>query len=116
MIVTEDKAKTKWCPFARVSRNGGGNRYPMDNDLADATAFARCIASDCMAWRWNEKPGHEYDERWIDKPAGEMNPPFSNCPEDYEVSMCGIGYSYRAQKQIGDRPGTGHCGITGDTP
>lgn len=50
-MITEEEAKTKWCPFARVSNTGLGNRYPMDIDLAEGHAFARCIASTCMAWR-----------------------------------------------------------------
>lgn len=51
-MLTEDEANKRWCPFARVQRDGGGNRYPMDIDLASGHAFARCIASECMAWRW----------------------------------------------------------------
>ncbi len=52
MLVTEKEAKTKWCPAARVSDAGLGNRYPMVDDLTSGRAFARCIASECMWWRW----------------------------------------------------------------
>lgn len=45
---TEDEARKKWCPFARVI-----------DDLSGAASSARlrdgtvkCIASECMAWRW----------------------------------------------------------------
>jgi hypothetical protein len=34
--MTEEQAKGKWCPFARVDIDSGN----------------RCIASACMAWRW----------------------------------------------------------------
>lgn len=55
---TEEKAREKWCPMARVSDTGGGNRYPHVHDLANGHAFARCLASDCAAWRWaNDSDG-----------------------------------------------------------
>lgn len=34
---TEEKAKKKWCPYARPAFDGAG---------------VDCIASRCMAWRW----------------------------------------------------------------
>ncbi len=46
--MTEDEAKLKWCPHARVSHDGTGNRYAMDTDYSTKSAFATCIASDCM--------------------------------------------------------------------
>lgn len=53
-MLTEDEAKTKWCPAARVTQISGeaGNRYAFDHDGSQQAAFARCIASACMAWRW----------------------------------------------------------------
>lgn len=56
-MLTEDEAKKRWCPFANVQQDGTGNRYPMDTDMLNR-AFACCIASDCMAWRWTEQ-GHD---------------------------------------------------------
>jgi hypothetical protein len=47
-MMTEDEAKTKWCPFS---------------DVADATPAqaivpaTRCIGSACMAWRWQDVSG-----------------------------------------------------------
>lgn len=46
-------AKTKWCPFARVGTESGVNRSPRTNDFG-SDAVAKCLASDCMAWRWVE--------------------------------------------------------------
>lgn len=50
MILTEEEAKTKWCPEARCGNASGANRSGPQHDFA-ATPF--CIGSACMAWRWN---------------------------------------------------------------
>ena len=43
--MTEDEAKTKFCP---ASFQGGIARSNLD---------CRCVASSCMAWRWDFVPG-----------------------------------------------------------
>ena len=68
--MTEDEAKTKWCPFARVAYDGfNGNRFCAEehNRIALNPASSRCIGSNCMAWRWKiellkitPKTGHSY--------------------------------------------------------
>jgi hypothetical protein len=53
--LTEEDAKTKWCPFVRYHVRVGdneisGNRAEVagvDNEVIN------CIASRCMAWRWH---------------------------------------------------------------
>jgi hypothetical protein len=56
--MTEDEAKTKWCPFTRVGMNGGVamNRDFDEGGSLDAwplfKAATACIGSGCMAWRW----------------------------------------------------------------
>lgn len=64
--MTEQEAKTKWCPFARAA---GAKKEGTEIKMADAPAFNRlamygdserpslhptvlCIGSHCMAWRW----------------------------------------------------------------
>ena len=59
--MTEDEAKTKWCPYARLVSGGGAgfNRAaPPDIDAAPMISVAVCcIASECMAWRWEPSDG-----------------------------------------------------------
>lgn len=60
-MLTEEEAKGKWCPFARVALDYGegtaGSRMVASAnrgwaDLADhLNVDSRCIASQCMAWR-----------------------------------------------------------------
>lgn len=47
MLVTEEEAKAKWCPFAR--ENDGGFRPTTVNRGIGETC--NCLASACMAWR-----------------------------------------------------------------
>jgi len=44
-MLTEEEAKTKWCPFSRY-----GEFYE-DEPHALNPIPCRCIANDCMAWR-----------------------------------------------------------------
>lgn len=41
MVLTEEEAKTKWCP--QVVRTNLGGTYPIS---------CTCVASRCMLWRW----------------------------------------------------------------
>lgn len=47
--MSEDEAKTKWCPFAHLE---SGNRA-LGGDYRKSVL---CIGSACMAWRWNYNP------------------------------------------------------------
>ncbi|MES2347015.1 MAG: hypothetical protein V4641_05525 [Pseudomonadota bacterium] len=62
--MTPEDAKTRWCPFARAPVQG----YDSSGDVSAITAANRCtsggspdpdtlcLASRCMAWRWNDTP------------------------------------------------------------
>ena len=61
--MTEDEAKTKWCPFARVVLADPDKEsraivphhaaYNMTKLIGeDDRSYVPCIASTCMAWRW----------------------------------------------------------------
>lgn len=58
MILTEEDAKTKWCPHVRASafiRGAAVNRqsgFPGDE--------MNCIASRCSQWRWMQKPNPNF--------------------------------------------------------
>ncbi len=45
--MTEDEAKSKWCPYTRVG-DKAVNRY-----FDDFPSHSYCIGSACMAWRWD---------------------------------------------------------------
>ena len=54
--MTEDEAKTKWCPFVRVTVTPNdatwqGNMLTNRGQIPAANTDTLCIASDCMAWR-----------------------------------------------------------------
>lgn len=62
--MTEEEAKTKWCPFARVTAddrhvgdNSAWNRIQVDDGDAapHLTEQTRCIGSACMAFRYVER-------------------------------------------------------------
>ena len=65
--MTEEEARTKWCPMVRlawqvnpdrphdaITANRWGSGQPID--------VATCIGSACMMWRWE----HKQHERWED--------------------------------------------------
>lgn len=61
--MTEDEAKTRWCPHARVSMATDRAATPAHNrsinvigsrgdaEVQTNPAYARCLGSACMAWR-----------------------------------------------------------------
>jgi hypothetical protein len=58
--MTEDEAKTKWCPLVRVggpmqseAEGTSANRWAGQSISAPQACDYLCIASECMAWRWN---------------------------------------------------------------
>jgi hypothetical protein len=54
--MTEEEAKTKWCPFVRVgSERTGLGSINRDVQLGERTPSANCIASACMAWQAKTK-------------------------------------------------------------
>lgn len=58
-MLTEEKAKKKWCPFARMR----WDNIPLNRDGYDKP-ITRCIASECMAWRWDFSLWNLEAKRW----------------------------------------------------
>lgn len=60
--MTEDEAKTKWCPFARVMvEHSDGNHYGPMNRSVTAKGDVRnsmCIGSGCMMWHQLNNTSH----------------------------------------------------------
>lgn len=61
--MTEDEAKTKWCPFVRLGvtgcQAGGVNRIADISASKVTTDIAPCIVSQCIAWRYIDGYGPE---------------------------------------------------------
>jgi len=95
--MTEEEAKTKWCPFARGSQytNGNSNNRTHEGEPGEHT---RCIGSACMAWRW--------------------------LPGSFEVVNTATGerLGVRDIARLPDerfergKPTTGYCGLAGPLP
>lgn len=51
--MTEEEAKTKWCPMVRTSSGGliGNRDNAHDGQLTSFDDGSRCIGSACMMWR-----------------------------------------------------------------
>jgi hypothetical protein len=94
MNMTEEEARKKWCPQARLGTEASCNRAPTRVDAADPI-MARCIASECMAWRFtNKQPEHDLERHLIPHLANE--------------------HSERLhQKFHRDNPLKGYCGLAG---
>lgn len=93
MILTEKEARTKWCPHVRVVEgdddrlHGPFNRY--HSGLGYSTVDgkeARCLASDCMAWRWAYK---EVDRHSYRHDFGKMLEPVV-VRADKDTAFCGF--------------------------
>ena len=72
MTYTEEEAKAKWCPFARVSsygRESSWNRtgpQRVGDPAVLVPAWSLCLGSACMAWRaieqWRPRSDYQWDE------------------------------------------------------
>jgi hypothetical protein len=67
--MTEDEAKTKWCPFVRTPMKIRDNFYVANQVTIDGqTDGPKCIGSACMAWRF----------RQVGEPTDGINAPYTH--------------------------------------
>jgi hypothetical protein len=66
MLVTEEQAREKWCPFVRFDNEGCNRHHVQAHRMLetgeqvarysnDNPVYARCVASECMAWTWKSE-------------------------------------------------------------
>lgn len=104
--MTEEEAKTKWCPFARIFPAGEFYQSTNGADLPSLTAddmrpLSRCIASACMAWRWGEDERGEILEEKAAVPGTYLPGP------DWDFDLPRDAWVLRARIRHG------HCGLAG---
>lgn len=111
--MTEDEAKTKWCPFARMKmadRMQGNspvcvepqttfNRIAVNGRAEPMLASqSLCLGSQCMAWRWIKSPDivRELKEMWR-----ESTPPERHHEADSlsPMGFCGLAGQHDPYQQ-----------------
>jgi hypothetical protein len=53
--MTENEAKTKWCPWAGIMMTIVSTRFPLSATKEISKTLSegnKCMASYCMVWRW----------------------------------------------------------------
>ena len=82
--MTEDEAKTKWCPFRPVERIAD-QCAPWESPYPSAkyNESERCIGSGCMAWRW-----HSFEHRLREYEDGEKE--FTSSHDETFGGFCGL--------------------------
>lgn len=57
MLMTEDEARTKWCPMARIATNiyphASAINRGHDSGVPQIPPGCQCIASKCAMWQWH---------------------------------------------------------------
>lgn len=104
---TEEEARKLWCPFARslpMRENASGDNFetlPPHNRTIDEGGkhfmdTARCIASECAAWRW--------ERGWI---GTNSITGVTHRTSDWNNRYVSKGWEYAPLK------GKGFCGLAG---
>lgn len=108
MILTEEEARTKWCPEARVAIDAQGysaaNRFG-DDGKSYLGSQTFCIGSACMAWRWegdwsDQKIHPNTLEAWAKYGWVKVDDPFEGDDGTITVRYAGrrVGFCGKAGK------------------
>jgi hypothetical protein len=114
MLLTENDAAKKWCPYARAA--GGENRAFMKKDGAVPPDDCRCIAALCMAWRWGEPVPKQ---RFIHHPHRSASTPYGWRPADVPESWLWVPFDGETRAHWLEPEAEakarrrGHCGAFG---
>lgn len=98
--MTEAEAVTKWCPFSRlcgIDDAGNGAVFQAGNRAAllrgaEAVSFnenpesCRCLASACMAWRWND----QWTSQTQEGHGGDLVLRLKRKPGEPKLGYCGL--------------------------
>lgn len=121
--MTEDEARTKWCPFARVAMDyhEGPNRFIVgfNRDMLGPESYdpddqnfsyepTRCIGSACMAWRWLPLMADEAFKNAIIKAVVDIDDKSENKTRATRHVM-----THRAEYGLPEKPFAGYCGLAG---
>jgi hypothetical protein len=95
MYLTEEEARTKWCPQQRAPQGRGD--YTNREGFETSTC---CIASECMMWRWFDNSvirqmwqeiGHSLENSDLDALMDIYMKRTENKPEPDARGYCGLG-------------------------
>lgn len=107
--MTEEEAKTKWCPFARVIAGtietpltqAAFNRVSVGSAQHMTLHASKCLGADCMAWRWG---------------TSELGVTLDSVPYVSGSSAPGLDWSYDLEHRVWvqrERIAHGYCGLAG---
>jgi hypothetical protein len=108
--MTEEEAKTKWCPFVRHTREtdvcfASTNRGDI---RTTAELNFKCLGSACMAWRWEDEAEEVATDRKCEvcKGSGVVVTGSGETAGGEECSACVGGYQTEPVQ-------IGYCGLAG---
>lgn len=124
MLITEEQARTKWCPHVRLdvidSECRPHNRILVeesDSNSPEQCAFDGplvCISSCCMAWRWGPTSSESVWVHPVDNGDGKFEDPMP--PEDDgrgEWMRVSVRHDGAHQFMRDRRSDLGYCGLSG---